>query len=50
MKIGISERRIQKLFEENRIDGVVRFLRIWDIPKENKKPSDVQIRRKASID
>lgn len=36
----ISERRIQKLCEENRIDGVVRLSRVWLIPKEAKKPQD----------
>jgi len=37
---GISERRIQKLCEENRIEGVLRFSRVWAIPKEAKKPAD----------
>ena len=32
-KWGISERRIQKLCSENRIEGVVRFSRVWAIPK-----------------
>ena len=36
----ISERRIQKLCEENRIDGVVRLNRVWLIPKDAKKPAD----------
>lgn len=36
----ISERRIQKLCEENRIDGVVRLSRVWLIPKNAKKPTD----------
>jgi len=29
LKWGISERRIQKLCEEGRIDGVVRFGKVW---------------------
>ncbi len=33
---GISERRVQKLCKENRIPGVVRFSRIWLIPKDAK--------------
>lgn len=37
---GISERRIQKLCEENRIDGAIRFSRVWAIPKDAKKPID----------
>lgn len=36
----ISERRIQKLCEENRIDGVVRLSRVWLIPKDANKPAD----------
>lgn len=36
----ISERRIQKLCEENRIDGVVRLSRVWLIPRNAEKPID----------
>lgn len=32
-KWGISERRIQKLCEEQRIDGAMRFGHAWAIPK-----------------
>ncbi|WP_347491024.1 helix-turn-helix domain-containing protein [Desulfoscipio sp. XC116] len=39
-KWGISERRVQKLCEENRIHGVVRFSRMWLIPKDVEKPAD----------
>lgn len=39
-KWGISERRIQKLCEENRILGVVRLSRVWLIPKDAEKPAD----------
>jgi len=39
-KWGISERRIQKLCEENRIPNVIRFSRIWLIPKDAEKPVD----------
>ena len=43
----ISERRIQKLCEENRIDGVVRLSRVWLIPRNAEKPFDSnQILRK----
>jgi len=45
-KWGISERRIQKLCEENRIDGVVRFGRSWAIPKTAEKPIDGRTNRK----
>lgn len=44
---GISERRIQKLCEENRIPGVVRFSRVWLIPKDAKKPMDGRLRQKV---
>ncbi|MHB8064225.1 MAG: DNA-binding protein [Ruminiclostridium sp.] len=40
IKWGISERRIQKLCEEKRIDGTVRFGRSWAIPKDANKPID----------
>jgi len=39
-KWGISERRIQKLCEENRIEGAIRFSRVWAIPKDAEKPDD----------
>jgi hypothetical protein len=39
-KWGISERRVQKLCEENRILGVARFSRMWLIPKDAGKPID----------
>lgn len=39
-KWGISERRIQKLCEENRILGVAKFGRMWLIPKDAEKPVD----------
>ncbi len=39
-KWGISERRVQKLCEENRIQGGSKFGRIWLIPQNAKKPVD----------
>lgn len=44
IKWGISERRIQKLCEEKRIDGVVRFGRSWVIPKDALKPADGRLK------
>ena len=44
-KWGISERRIQKLCEENRIDGSVKFSRVWLIPKDIKKPTDGRLKK-----
>lgn len=40
IKWELSERRVQKLCKENRIDGAVFFRRIWIIPKDAKKPID----------
>lgn len=45
IKWGISERRIQKLCEEGRIDGTVRFSKVWAIPKGSKKPEDNRLRK-----
>lgn len=36
----MSKRRRQKLCEENRIDGAVRFGHAWAIPKGAPKPAD----------
>lgn len=44
-KWNISERRIQILCSENKIEGIVRLSRVWLIPKDAKKPID---RRKKS--
>ncbi len=41
-KWEISERRIQKLCEENRIEGAVRFGHAWAIPKDAGKPMDAR--------
>lgn len=43
-KWGITERRIQKLCEERRIDGVVRFGKVWAIPKDAEKPVDGRLK------
>ena len=45
---NISERRVQILCSENRIDGVVHLSRVWLIPKSAQKPHDK--RRKKSLD
>ncbi len=44
-KWAISERRIQKLCEENRIPGVVRLSRVWLMPKDAEKPADGRCRQ-----
>ena len=43
-KWGISERRIQKLCEDNRIPGAIRFVRVWAIPKDAEKPTDGRLK------
>lgn len=45
-KWGISERRVQKLCEENRIPGVAKFSRMWLIPKDAEKSADGRLRNK----
>lgn len=44
-KWEISKRRIQKLCEESRIDGVIRFGRSWAIPRDAEKPADARKKR-----
>lgn len=39
-KWGISERRVQKLCEDNRIEDVAKFSYMWLIPKDAEKPID----------
>ena len=39
-KWGISERRIQRLCLENRVEGAIRFSRVWAIPTTTEKPLD----------
>ncbi len=46
-KWEISERRVQKLCEGNRIEGVIRFGHSWMVPKEAKKPID--LRKKKNV-
>ncbi|MBB5265770.1 hypothetical protein HNP82_002921 [Catenibacillus scindens] len=45
-KWNISERRVQKLCESSRINGVMRFGHSWMIPKSAEKPSDLRKKRK----
>lgn len=48
-KWKLSERRVQKLCEGNRIDGVVRLSRVWLIPQNASKPADKR-RKEIVID
>ena len=40
----ISERRVQKLCEEGRIPGAIRFGKSWAIPQNAEKPIDARLR------
>ena len=42
---GISERRVQKLCEENRIPGVSKIGYMWLIPKNSEKPIDKRFKK-----
>lgn len=46
-KWGISERRVQKLCEENRIQGIARFSYMWMIPEDAEKPVDGRTKRRG---
>lgn len=48
-KWGISERRIQKLCEENRIEGTLKFGRSWMIPKDAEKPIDGRSKKRKEL-
>lgn len=39
---GISLRRVQKLCEESRIEGVQRLGKVWLIPKKAGRPADLR--------
>jgi hypothetical protein len=45
-KWGISERRVQVLCEQQRIEGVQRLGKAWAIPKDAEKPSDKRKNKK----
>lgn len=47
-KWGISERRVQKLCEENRIPDVVRLGHSWIIPREAEKPEDMRKKKQKA--
>ncbi|MGB9680547.1 MAG: DNA-binding protein [Minisyncoccia bacterium] len=48
-KWGISVRCIQKLCAENRIDGAVRFSRVWAIPRDAQKPIDGRLKSQRKM-
>ena len=49
-KWGISERRVQKLCEDNRIAGVAKFSYMWLIPKDAEKPVDGRKKENRKIE
>lgn len=49
-KWGISERRIQKLCQDNRIKGQARFGRDWMIPAKAEKPGDPRLTTNLSTE
>lgn len=48
-KWGISERRVQKLCEGNRIPGVSKIGYMWLIPKNAEKPVDGRLKNNRNI-
>lgn len=49
MKWELSERRVQKLCAENRIEGVIHLSRVWLIPKDAKRPLDARRKENKAI-
>ena len=49
-KWGISERRVQKLCEGERIPGVSKLGYMWLIPKDAEKPVDGRLKISKSTD
>ncbi|MEG1017364.1 MAG: DNA-binding protein [Oscillospiraceae bacterium] len=41
---GLSARRVYTLCAEGRIPGATRFVRVWAIPRDSKKPDDARIK------
>ena len=47
-KWGISQRRVQILCAEGRIDGVFKLGEAWAIPSQAKKPNDSRVKNTNS--
>ncbi len=47
-KWGISQRRVQVLCEQGRVDGAKRLGWVWAIPKDAPKPADARFKREAT--
>ena len=39
-KWGVSIRRVQQMCDGGRINGAMRFSRVWMVPKDAEKPAD----------
>ncbi len=48
-KWELSERRVQKLCAESRINGVVHLSRVWLIPNNAEKPVDGRRKENKSL-
>lgn len=48
-KWSISERRVQKLCEENRIPGVSKIGYMWLIPIDAEKPADGRQKKQKNL-
>ena len=49
-KWGITERRIQVLCREGRIDSAIRVGKVWMIPENTQKPNDARLKKVESND
>ena len=47
-KWGISERRVQKLCEEQRVQGISKLGYMWLIPKDAEKPKDKRYKKEQT--
>lgn len=48
-KWGISERRVQKLREENRMLRAAKFSYMWLMPKDTEKPIDSRKKKRNEL-
>ncbi|MCL2342924.1 MAG: helix-turn-helix domain-containing protein [Firmicutes bacterium] len=42
-KWGVSIRRVQQMCDGGRINGAMRFSRVWMVPKDAEKPADARM-------
>jgi len=47
-KWGISQRRVQVLCEQDRVDGAKRLGWAWAIPEDASKPADARLNREKA--